>query len=88
VHFGGNKISLFNTGDLFSVRDYLAAELVPRNERRMDAALRPPVPFINMQIGAADGCYFDFDENIGAANDGKLYLPNFCPWRRIRFYYR
>src|SRR4030088_1676271 len=32
----------------------------------MNASLGPAVPFINMEIGAADGGDFDFDEDFGA----------------------
>ena len=42
-----------------------AAELVAGNERRMNAALRPLVPLINVQVGAADGGHLDFDQHVG-----------------------
>src|SRR6266700_7434953 len=54
----------------------------------MNTPLRPAVPFIDMQVRAADGCYFDLDQYIGAANIWNFYLPNLCPWCGTRFHHR
>ena len=87
VHFGGNKIAFFYTGDFVSTGDYFTAELVSGNQWRMDTALCPAVPLINMQVGAADGCYFDLDQNVGAPNLRNFYLPNLCSRCGTRFHH-
>src|SRR6266550_6476505 len=38
----------------------------------MNASLGPSVPFIDVEIGAADGGYFDFDEDFGATVAGNF----------------
>ncbi len=43
----------------------VAAKLVSGNERRMDAALRPLVPLVDVQVGAADGGHLDLHQNVG-----------------------
>src|ERR1044071_2933141 len=55
VHLGGNEVALLDAGDFVAKGRYLAAELVSWNQRRMDAILRPAVPVVNVQVGAADG---------------------------------
>src|SRR5258706_10926303 len=42
----------------------------------MDASLGPTVPFIDVEIGAADGCDFDFDEDFGASVGGNFDFAN------------
>jgi hypothetical protein len=46
--------------------DDLAAHLVPHDERRMDAVLRPGIPPQDVQIGPADG---------GGANAQQDFVP-------------
>src|ERR1700724_791267 len=50
----------------------------------MNASLGPTVPFINVEIGAADGCDFDFDEDFVAAVGGNFDFPNFRARRGFR----
>src|ERR1700676_332576 len=42
----------------------------------MDAVLRPPVPVVNMQVGAADGRDFYFDQNLVAPEAGDFDFTN------------
>ena len=44
----------------------------------MDAALCPAVPFIYVQISAADGGHFYFAEDVGASKPGDLDIANLC----------
>src|SRR5260370_1996967 len=83
VHFGGYKITLLDAGDFIAERDHLAAEFVSGDQRRMNAALGPTVPFINVEIGAADGCDFDLDENFGATAFGNFDSPDFRAERAL-----
>src|SRR5260221_9357576 len=50
----------------------------------MDASLGPTVPFIDVEIGAADGCDFDFDEDFGASVGGNFDLANLRARRGFR----
>src|ERR1017187_430903 len=84
VHFGGYEIALLHAGDLIAKRDHLAAEFVSWDQRRMNASLGPAVPFINVEIGAADGGNFDFDENVGASVAGNFDFADLRTWRGFR----
>lgn len=60
MHFGRNEVAFFHARDFIAIRDVLTAKLVTGDQRRMmDAALRPAVPLINVQVGAADRSDFD-----------------------------
>ena len=87
VHLGGNEVAFLNAGDFFAEGFDLAAELVSGDERRMNAALRPLVPLINVQVGAADGGDFDFDQHIIASKGRNLNVPDLCAGRGLRFYH-
>ena len=75
VHLGGDEIAFLHAGDLVADGLHRAAELVSGNERRMNAALRPLVPVVNVQVGAADGGDLDLDQDVGAA---ELRFGNFA----------
>jgi hypothetical protein len=61
VHFSGNKVTFLHAGNFGAHGLHRAAELVAGNQRRMNAALGPLVPLVNVQVSAADGSHFDFD---------------------------
>src|SRR5208282_2002118 len=84
VHFGRYEIAFLDAGDFIAERDHLAAEFVSRNERRMNAPLRPAVPFIDVEIGAADGGDFDFDEDVGVAIAWNFDFADFRARRGFR----
>ena len=48
VHFGGNEIAFLYAGDFVAECGYLAAKFVPGNQRRVNAALRPAIPVVDM----------------------------------------
>src|SRR5258707_11690942 len=50
----------------------------------MDASLGPTVPFIDVEIGAADGGDFDFDEDFGASVAGNFDFANLGARRGFR----
>src|SRR5258706_327031 len=50
----------------------------------MDASLGPAVPFIDVEIGAADGGDFDLDEDLGASIAGNLDFADFRARRGFR----
>jgi hypothetical protein len=84
VHFGGDEIAFLDAGDFIAEGDHLAAEFVSGDERWMDASLGPAVPFINVEIGAADGCHFNFDQNVVTAVGGNFDLTDFRARRGFR----
>ena len=88
VHFGGDEIAFLDAGDLIAERDHFAAEFVPGNQRRMNASLGPAVPFIDMEIGAADGGDFDLDEHFAAAESGNLNFADLRARRGFRLDHR
>src|SRR6185437_10732526 len=77
VHLRRDEVAFLDAGDLGAHRSYHAAEFVPGDERRMNAALRPGVPVIDVQVGAADRGYFDFDQNVGQADLGDGNVADF-----------
>ena len=86
VHLGGNEITFFDAGDLIAHGFDVAAELVAGNERGMNAALRPLVPLINVQVGAADGGDLDLDQNVGRAELGNGNFADLGARRGLRLY--
>src|SRR5579864_3167243 len=76
MHLGGNEVAFLDAGDFVAKGRYLAAELVSGNQRRMDAVLRPAVPVVYVQVGAADGRDLDLNQDVGASEGGDLYFAN------------
>src|SRR5438270_9967158 len=52
----------------------------------MNPLLCPCVPFVDMQISAADGCYLYFDENICRANLRPRHLTQLRTGSRLRLH--
>src|SRR5205085_10786854 len=80
--------ALLDAGHFVAKGRYLAAELVSGNQRRMDAVLRPAIPVVNVQVGAADGGDLDLDQDVGAPEGGDLYFANICARSSLRLDYR
>jgi hypothetical protein len=78
VHFGGDEVTLLHAGDLVADGFDDAAEFVSRNQWRMNTPLRPLVPIVDMEIGAADGSDLDFNQYVGSANLGLGDFANFA----------
>src|SRR5262249_32421047 len=87
VHFGGNEVTFSYCRDLVTECNDFATKLMPRNKWRMNAPLRPAVPFVDMKVGAADRGDFDFDENVGAPDGWNFDLPNLSSRSGIRLHY-
>ena len=84
VHLGGDEVAFLHAGDFVAHGFHRAAELVAGNQRRMNAALRPLVPLVNVQIGAADGGHLDLDQNIGGSKFRYGNFANFGARRGLR----
>src|SRR6202011_3378148 len=74
VHLRRNKVAFFDAGDFVAERRHLPAELVPRNQRWMNAILCPAVPIVNVQIGPTNRRDFHFHQDVGAPESWNLYL--------------
>jgi len=64
VHLSRDKVTFLDACHLVAIGHDFAAKFVTGNQGRVDTALGPAVPLVNMQIGAADRGDFDFDENV------------------------
>src|SRR5580700_6677816 len=88
VHFGGNEIAFLDAGDLIAKGCDLPAEFVPRDERWMNAVLRPAVPLVNVQVGAADRRNLHSYQNVVASECGNLDFSNLSTGCCFCLYYR
>ena len=76
MDFRGDEVSFFHARDFAPVRGNFAAKFVAGNQRRMNAVLRPAVPVINVEIGAADGGDLHLDQHVGASEARNLDFAN------------
>ena len=60
VGFGGDKISDFTVSDVVGYFDDGAAEFVADDAGGFDAAGAPFVPVVDVEVGSAERCAFDF----------------------------
>ena len=88
MHFGGNEVAFFYRGYFIADGDDLAAKLMSWNQRRMNAALRPAVPLVDVEIGSANGSDLDLDQNIGGAEGGNFHFTNFGAGGSRGFHHR
>src|SRR5579863_623353 len=76
VHLSRDEIAFLDARDLISKSHHLDAKFVARDERRMDALLRPAVPLVNVQVGTADRRNLDLNQNVVASEGGNLHLSD------------
>ncbi len=88
MHLGGYEITFFNAGDFVPDCRHVPAELMSWNEGRMDPVLRPGVPVVNVQVGAANARDLYFDENIGGADLRDLDFAHLGSGFRLRLHDR
>jgi hypothetical protein len=74
VAFGYNPGAYLDTGYLVAKGANPTNEFVAHSDRRLESALGPLVPLVDVQVGAADGCVGDIDQNIVGANPWSFYL--------------
>ena len=86
VHLGGDEVAFLHGGDIFADGFDGAAEFVAGNERRMNAALRPLVPLIDVQVGAANGGDFDLHQHFVGAKCREGNFADFCAGSGLRLY--
>src|SRR5579864_7471339 len=86
VHRGRDEIAFLDARDLISKGRHLTAELVARDERWVDALLRPAVPLVNVQVSTADRRNFHLNQNVIASERGNLHLSNLRPGCSFCFY--
>ena len=64
----------------------LADILMADDLRGLNVLLRPLVPFVNMDVGAADRGFVNFDQNFSGARHGNRHLPQFQTGAGCGFY--
>jgi len=64
----------------------LANILMADDLRGLNVLLRPLVPFVNMDVGAADRGFVNFDQNFSGARHGNRHLPQFQTGAGCGFY--
>ena len=62
--FPGDQISWFEAGDIVPNLSYSADKLVADDHGDFDSLLGPAIPIVDMDVGAADGGFNYFDEDI------------------------
>ena len=82
----GNEVAFFYAGDFIAECDDLSAELVPRNEWRVNAALCPAIPLVYVQVGAADGRDLNLYQRVRAAEAGNFNFSNLRSRRGFRLH--
>ena len=55
VHFRADEIAWLHRGDFLAYFFHVAAELVSECDRRANARCRPGIPFVDVQVGSANG---------------------------------
>ena len=64
VPLGADDLAWKDRGDAITQLHHLADELVPNHQRRVDGRLRPFVPALDVEVGAADSCAQDADQDL------------------------
>jgi hypothetical protein len=70
VPLGGHPVALAHVGHQLSGLHDVAGELVADDERRVAAALRPVVPFVDVDVGTAHPRAPHADEHLVVPNAG------------------
>jgi hypothetical protein len=84
--FGRDPVAHFVAGDALAELRDPPNEFVPDNQAGPDGPLRPFVPVVDVQVGAADGGFFQPDQDLVGAGfgHGDLFHPD--AGRGIAFY--
>src|SRR5690242_6877191 len=77
VAFAADDVAGMEVVDVRADLDYLADELVPDHHRHRDRLLRPLIPVVDMNIGAADAGVAHADQYIVDAvfRNGNIFQP-------------
>src|SRR5581483_1799559 len=67
VALAADQVADRDVGDVGGGADHLADELVPDDQRYSHVLLRPAVPRLDVQVGAADAGAQDADEHFAVA---------------------
>jgi len=83
VHFGADKVPGFQSADFAADLFDDAAEFVAEGHRRFDPRLRPAIPAVDVQVGAANRGGFHAHQHIGRADGGHAGCFQRQPARRL-----
>ena len=85
VPFGRDALAHANASHgIADCRDR-AHELMPDDERRLDAILRPCVPGVNVMVGSAEAGLFDANQDVGRTDRRNRHLHQAKTRTRARF---
>src|SRR5207244_2821182 len=84
VSFAGDDVARSEVADVASDGGDLADELVANDHRDGDRGLRPRIPVIDVEVGAADPGLRDPDEHIVDADLRDWHFLEAYPWPRCR----
>jgi hypothetical protein len=80
VAFAADDLAGEEVVDVGADLDDFADELMPHGHRHGDGLLGPGIPFVDVQVGAADAGLADLDEDVV---DADAAAPG-CPGARVR----
>ena len=85
MRLGRHKVS-GNQGTYFAANFHdLSGKLVAKDARNTHAALRPPIPLVDMHVCTTNGSRFHLYEYITRTNTRNINQGNRCSRRRLSF---
>ena len=86
VHLRADLVAFFYSRDAAARAGHYAGKLMARNQRRMNASLRPRVPVEDVQVGSADACSLHAHQHLAGAGSRDRNLAQFNAGRGVSFY--
>ncbi len=84
--FAADQFAEFHVVDVAADGGDMADEFVPDHHRGFDGLLRPFIPVVDVYVGAADGGFGDFDQDVVDAVFGHRHIGQGQPLLRGGFY--
>jgi hypothetical protein len=85
VRFERHEVSYLRLADVPAALDHFAGALVPEDQGRFDTRLRPRVPVVDVQIGAANSGGEHLHQHVVGANSGDWHVHEFRTRPRTSF---
>src|SRR4030095_16838376 len=83
MSFAADQITYRNVRDARTDLDHVAREFMAHRHGWLQSLLRPLVPRIDMQVGAADSCRPDLDQHIACPDRWHRNIDQLPPWPRL-----
>ena len=88
VHLGAHQVAFFYGGHAASDRGHGSGKLVTRNQRRMNAPLRPLIPVVDVQVSAAHAGGRHLYQHLARFRLRYRHFANLNARRSLRLYNR